>query len=443
MIDDAMDVEAALPTFGMDVDVGQGGAAGVAAGAGSAVDGDGGDLPPPDAEAVAEARRTVVAFLQDHRAEEVVPNDSRVVIIDSDVRLSHAFKALLDNSIRAAPIVQNGTANFVGMFTVSDISACLRHFYYESPSRNVQLGLESHTIASWRAIRESVDGGFRFVDAEASLFDACRLLRDLRIHRLPIVATSSSLLLCTLEHWRVLRFVHQHLAGHDRPASSDTGGAMSSTAAAAVAAAAAVVVSQNQPLGHVHPNVPPADPSLLQQAGMQQQQQGPDLSMPMAPGMAQVQGAIQPNLVDPAAVDLFNLTLAQLRLGTYGNLITVRETDTLLHVLETMDRHALSAVPVVDEAMRLRNVYSRTDVTHLKRHESEPINLDQSVQDSLIPIRGPHYVVHTCRRSDTLREVFERFESTRKHRLYAVNEHGHVEGVLSLSDLLEYFLEGF
>lgn len=439
-----MDVEAAVPAFGMDVDVGQGGAAGGGTGAGGGGNEADRELPPPDAEAVAEARRTVVAFLEDHRAEEVVPNDSRVVVIDSDVRLCHAFKALLDNSIRAAPIVQSGTANFFGMFTVSDISACLRHFYYENPNRNVEHGLESHTVASWRAISESSDAGFRFVDAEASLFEACRLLRDLRTHRLPIVATKNSLLLCTLEHRRVLRFVHQHLAGHDRSAADAVVGgnaAAAAAVAAAASAAAAAAAAQGQNQGTVNQAISAPDASLHPPASLQQQ--APHMPIPVSPVIPQGPAGLQPNAVDPPAADLFNLTLAQLRIGTYGSMITVRETDTLLHVLETMDRHRLSAVPVVDESMNLRNVYSRTDVTHLKRNEAQPIDLDQTIQEALVPIRGPHYVVHTCRRSDTLRTAFERFESTRKHRLYAVNEQGHVEGVLSLSDLLEYFLEGF
>jgi 5'-AMP-activated protein kinase, regulatory gamma subunit len=121
-------------------------------------------------------------------------------------------------------------------------------------------------------------------------------------------------------------------------------------------------------------------------------------------------------------------------------MITVRETDSLLHVLETMLSHNLSAVPVVDASGRPTNVYSRTDITVLARAGAAAVNLEQTVTDALAPVREPGFAVITCRRSDSLRVIFERFESTRKHRLYAVSDDGAVEGVLSLSDLLAYFL---
>jgi 5'-AMP-activated protein kinase, regulatory gamma subunit len=347
MADDAMDVEAPHASFGMDVETGAP------------------DPPPFDPNYLQNARKMVVAFLREHRAEEVVPESSRVVVIDASVLLCHAFRALLDNGIRAAPVVDVQSLKFIGMLTVSDIIDCLRHFYYNSPDRNVTRGMEDHTIASWRAISQSPDvrAGFRYTDAEASLFDACRMLRDHRIHRLPILY-ERNLLLCTLEHWRILQFVHRHLGGHE-------------------------------------------------------------------------------SSYQPPAVNLFNLTLAQLGIGTYANIVTVRHSDTLLHVLETMSERQLSAVPVVDDSMRLINVYSRTDITVLGRLGAGAINLDQAVSEALVPVRAPDFSVDTIRRSDSLRVIFERFECSRKHRLYAVSEHGTVEGVISLSDLLEYFLEGF
>lgn len=346
MADDAMDVEAPQGSFGMDVEVSAS------------------DQSSISPESVQNARRVVVSFLKEHKAEEVVPSNSRVVVIDSSVRLRHAFRSLLDNGIRAAPVVDVQTLKFVGMLTVSDVIDCLRHFYYNTPDRNVSRGLEEHTIASWRSMSGTTDftADFRYADAEGSLYDACRILRDHHIHRLPIVS-NRNLLLCTLEHWRVLRFVHEHLTGQE-----------------------------------------PSQSAL--------------------------------------AIDLLNMTLAQLGIGTYRDIVTVRLSDSLLHALETMAEQNLSAVPVVDESMSLCNVYSRTDVTVLSRLDSGDINLDQPLSEALAPIRTPDFCVHTCRRSDPLGVVFERFERTRKHRLYAVSDHGVVEGVISLSDLLAYFLQG-
>jgi CBS domain-containing protein len=389
-------------------------------------------VPPPDY--LQDARTAVISFLRAHRTEEVVPENSRVVVIDSSVRLVHAFRSLLDNGIRAAPIVDPRTLAFVGMLTVSDIIDSLCHFYHTDG--DVTRGLEEHTIESWRAISKSPDvhAGFRFVDAEATLHDACLILRDHRIHRLPILH-DKSLLLCTLEHWRVLRFVHQHLAGHERQNHVAQHG------------------QQPQHQQHLHFQMPQHQYHHHQQHQQHLQQQHQQIHNQLEQHQFQQQQQLHqqhPSLTPPLAhmlhpalpptADLFSLTLAQLGIGSYQTMITVRETDNLLHVLETMRGHSLSAVPVVDASGRLTNVYSRTDITVLSRAGAGTVDLEQTVLDALAPAREPDFRVVTCRRSDSLRVIFERFETTRKHRLYAVSDEGTVEGVLSLSDLLAYFL---
>lgn len=81
--DDAMDVEASQgPTYGMDVE-------GVVMPLGP--------VPAAASDSIRDARNVVATFLRDHRAEDIVPVNSRVVVIDSAVRLRQAFKALLEN----------------------------------------------------------------------------------------------------------------------------------------------------------------------------------------------------------------------------------------------------------------------------------------------------------------------------------------------------------
>lgn len=54
--------------------------------------------PPPDfSQAVSLARRAVVAFLKESTAEEIIPEASRVALIDSTLTLKHAFRALVEN----------------------------------------------------------------------------------------------------------------------------------------------------------------------------------------------------------------------------------------------------------------------------------------------------------------------------------------------------------
>ena len=308
----------------------------------------------PNAESAAvikDARSGVVAFLADHRADEIVPVISRVIVLDVDVSLASALKALYENGVRAAPVADTRTASYVALFSVTDVIAALLRFRYDARGGDISSALSSVSLRAWQ-------GGRPFVaaDADGTLLQACRQLRDFRVHRLPVIAKDKTVL-CTLEHWRVLRFVHRHLAGIENAQSSA----------------------------------------------------------------------------------LFSMTVQHLGIGTFTGLVSVTEKTALAEVLEVLVNRELSAVPVLSETGKLVNVYSRTDISALARGPITNATLEMSIQQALLS-RPNNFRVATCRKEDTLRTVFETFEHTRKHRLYAVNEHGMLAGVLSLSDVLAYFL---
>lgn len=342
-------------------------------------------ISPQVAESILVARRVVVAFLRERKAEHIVPDNSRVVIVDGNLRLKQAFRALLENGVRAAPVIDTSTHEFCGMLSVSDILDSLLHLYYsrqtEDPLHDLSQGLADYTVNTWlqqQRQRHPSDTPhslpqFRFADADAPLFDAVRLMRDGRMLHLPILSRGRTLL-HTLEHWRVLRFLHRHF-------SSSTASAAAST--------------------------------------------GPSASDPQH------------------ATRLFNLTLSQLNVGTYSGLITIPASISLLGCLQTLQRHSLSALPVVDERNQLVEVYSRADVAMLCGGGCDGNMLQRTVAEVLRGVRGgvPFSGV-TCRRADMLGTVFERFERTGVQRSYIIGEAG-LEGVVSLSDLLRYFLHGF
>lgn len=342
-----MDLEQAIPP----------GAPGAGAGAGAA--------PPDPAGIIEEARRGVANFLVDHRADEVVPESSCVLVLDGAVTLGSALHALHEHKARAAPVADARAARYIALFTVTDVIQALLHFRYV----DVAQAFAGVTLRQWADIAGAA-AAFVCTDADSNLLRACVQLRDRRVHRLPIVAGGRTVL-GTLEHWRVLRFVHAHMAG-----------------SAVVGAGAGV---------------------------------GGD---------------------DGRSDALFAMTLAELNIGTFGQLVTVSESAKLVDVLEVLVDRNLSAVPVVDMSGNLRSVYARTDITALARASVTNATLEMNVMHALSAAHGRPFRVATCRRSDTLRTVFEEFERTRKHRLYAVDDSGKLIGVLSLSDVLAYFLNG-
>lgn len=291
----------------------------------------------------------------------------------------------LCSGVRAAPVINTSTHQFCGMVSVSDILDSLLHLYYLHQSRemphDLSGGLNEYTVSSWhqqkRQQRRGEDGTpsteFQYADADGTLFDAVRIMRDERIPHVPILSRGRTLL-HTLEHWRVLRFLHRHFTSEIKEKDTRTG----------------------------------------------------------------------QNMTDPQdATRLFNLTLLQLNLGTYSGLVTIPTSTPLLRCLQTLQQHRLSALPVVDERNQLIEVYSRADVALLAGGVCDGNMLQRSVGEVLTGVRGgAPFAAATCRKGDILGTVLEQFERTGVQRLYIIGDAG-LEGVVSLGDLLQYFLSGF
>lgn len=277
--------------------------------------------------------------------------------------------------MRAAPVIDSDIFQFFGIISVTDVMESLINFHYTSPNHDIIMALKRYDVATWLAEKESRVTGTRLPlnpestqniahtflhsDVNGALFDACSQLNSHGIHRLPIMNKGAHVV-CMLEHWRVLRFLHGHLSE-------------------------------------------------------------------------------QAKLNDPS---LFDMSVGELGIGSFGHIVTCGREEQLVAVLERLRDHELSAVPIVDEDGRICDVYSRADITRLLGNNGGGLSLVMTVGECLRELRCELDRVETCRTSHTLRHVFERLDRTRKHRLYFVDDNGHVEGVVSLSDLLRYFMEG-
>lgn len=107
--DDAMDVESATQGLYMDVEqqlpapdpsiprpppAVASSASGVVNNAPAHLD----SVPPPEyADSIVIARQVVVAFLRECKAEDIVPEKSRIALIDSTLTLKQGFRSLVEN----------------------------------------------------------------------------------------------------------------------------------------------------------------------------------------------------------------------------------------------------------------------------------------------------------------------------------------------------------
>ncbi|CAF1109471.1 unnamed protein product [Adineta steineri] len=136
-------------------------------------------------------------------------------------------------------------------------------------------------------------------------------------------------------------------------------------------------------------------------------------------------------------------TLEELKIGTYDNLIVIDLQTKLIEVLRTFQSLRISALPVVDSEKRLRDVYSKFDIMHLAATHTYT-NLDVPLCDilDLIHDHNTHQLV-TCKMTDQLFELMDKFVTREVHRLIIVDDNQHIVGIFSMSDLMRFLVSTF
>ncbi|TMW65655.1 hypothetical protein Poli38472_008297 [Pythium oligandrum] len=309
-------------------------------------------------DVVKEARRVIRKFLMTHKCYELIKNSGKVVVFDVKIPINLAFFALVEHDIKSVPIWDADQGKFVGMFTATDFVNILRHFYIRGSPMNE---LAEHSIASWRAIPRSLSmtpqrDGLVSIHPEASLLDACTMLREHRLHRIPVIDPAQNSVLSVVTHSGILEFLVSTFREQRR---------------------------------------------------------------------------------------LFDQPIFDLGIGVYANLITVPEEMPLIRVLHTLIERRVSAVPIVDSSGVVVNIYCVSNVTELVKDRSLT-QLDMPVGEILRIQAAEGNVgegLHLCYKTDTLHMIFERFAAVKAHRLVCVDEYTHCVGIVSLSDLFNYFLE--
>lgn len=123
-------------------------------------------------------------------------------------------------------MINISTQELCGTLSVSDILDALLGVYYSRSSEggmpDLSDGLDDYNVRNWQSEQNRdhshnssrAPRPFTFAHAEGSLFDAVRIMRDSKVLYLPILS-NEHMPLHTLEHWRVMRFLHRHFTARD------------------------------------------------------------------------------------------------------------------------------------------------------------------------------------------------------------------------------------
>lgn len=144
-------------------------------------------------------------------------------------------------------------------------------------------------------------------------------------------------------------------------------------------------------------------------------------------------------IYDMPQPEFVHKSIADLNLGTFDNIKTIRQDTRLMEALNLFVSTRVSALPVVDDQGKLVNIYSKFDVIDLAA-EKTYTNLDVTVTEALNYRSSRFSGVASCQKNESLSTIMERIVKKEVHRLVVVDAENKVTGVISLSDILTFIV---
>ncbi|XP_030607430.1 5'-AMP-activated protein kinase subunit gamma-1-like isoform X1 [Archocentrus centrarchus] len=129
-------------------------------------------------------------------------------------------------------------------------------------------------------------------------------------------------------------------------------------------------------------------------------------------------------------------TLGELGIGTYHDIAFIHPDTPIIKALNIFVERRVSALPVVDDSGKVVDIYSKFDVINLAAEKTYN-NLDISVTQALKHRSQYFEGVMKCHKMETVETIVDRIVKAEVHRLVVVDERSSIEGIVSLSDILQ------
>uniref|UniRef100_A0A4W6DIJ3 Protein kinase AMP-activated non-catalytic subunit gamma 2 n=1 Tax=Lates calcarifer TaxID=8187 RepID=A0A4W6DIJ3_LATCA len=129
-------------------------------------------------------------------------------------------------------------------------------------------------------------------------------------------------------------------------------------------------------------------------------------------------------------------TLGELGIGTYHDIAFIHPDTPIIKALNIFVERRVSALPVVDDSGKVVDIYSKFDVINLAAEKAYN-NLDITVTQALKHRSQYFEGVVKCHKMETMETIVDRIVKAEVHRLVVVDERSSIEGIVSLSDILQ------
>ena len=346
-------------------------------------------------------KQQVLEFLASHTVYELIPDSGKLVVLDTKLPVRQAFHALYEQGIPTAPVWDADACAITGMISASDFIEIMNRLQ-QSPRAD----MDSHTIAAWQESRRD-EGKLRaliWVRPEDSLRTVMHTILQSGCALVPVMSVHNA-------------------------------------------------------TGAQH-GVGIKNPRLLHLAS---------ISSIFAYLCRQFRSSM-------ASLPLMSVALENLPLGTFdprfgnggeqgkggGVLHFVRPSTLLSAALGVLLDSGISALPVIDEADRLVDIYARFDIVKLARDEAyTQIAWDQiTLKEALGYVhskggaggggggggggdRGPSRLlsarVYFCTKKDSLRSIVETLALPGVRRVVVIEpETKQLQGIVTLQDVARF-----
>jgi len=132
-------------------------------------------------------------------------------------------------------------------------------------------------------------------------------------------------------------------------------------------------------------------------------------------------------------------SIMELKIGTYEDIEVATEDTTIVAALHKFLNKNISALPIVDDQGVLVDIYSKFDVINLAA-ENTYSNLDISLKMANERRAGFFDGVHSCRGTESVFAVMDRIVKAEVHRLVVVDDEDKVQGIVTVSDIINYIV---
>ncbi|KAL5259619.1 hypothetical protein ACHWQZ_G009912 [Mnemiopsis leidyi] len=148
---------------------------------------------------------------------------------------------------------------------------------------------------------------------------------------------------------------------------------------------------------------------------------------------------IYPYLIESKLDPFFYLPIQSMGVGTYKDVKQLKYDSKLLQAMEFFAKTKISAIPIVDDDLKVVDIYARFDVITLASR-GKYNDMDITIRDCLQLRSSQKVEVLTCKATDSLIDVIKSIYRAQVHRLVVVDDTRHVVGLVSLSDLFRFLV---